>query len=82
MKSDLLFVVEGLASLLDETVSPSSPVNMESRKGRIVSITKLFAAYLRRAEESALGGLLIEITILHAAMRQNAMQRQPRTRWT
>jgi ParB family chromosome partitioning protein len=38
------------------------------------SIGKLFAAYLRRAEESALGGLLVEITLLHAAMRQNASQ--------
>ena len=28
------------------------------------SIGKLFTAYLRRAEESALGGLLVEITIL------------------
>jgi hypothetical protein len=38
------------------------------------SIGKLFAAYLRRAEESTLGGVLVEITILHAVMRQNAMQ--------
>jgi ParB family chromosome partitioning protein len=38
------------------------------------SIGKLFVAYLRRAEESALGGLLVEITILHAAMRQNATE--------
>ncbi len=38
------------------------------------SIGKLLAAYLRRAEESALGRLLSEITILHAATRQNATQ--------
>jgi len=38
------------------------------------SIGKLFTAYLRRTEESALGGLLVEITILHSAMRQNAAQ--------
>ena len=38
------------------------------------SIAKLFAAYLRRAEESALGGLLVEITVLHAETRQNATQ--------
>jgi ParB family chromosome partitioning protein len=38
------------------------------------SIGKLFAAYLRRVEESALGDLLVEITILHSAMRQNAAQ--------
>jgi ParB family chromosome partitioning protein len=29
---------------------------------------------LRHAEESALGGLLVEITILHAASKQNAAQ--------
>jgi ParB family chromosome partitioning protein len=34
----------------------------------------MFAAYLRRAEESALAGLLVEITILHSALRQNATQ--------
>jgi ParB family chromosome partitioning protein len=31
------------------------------------SIGKLFTAYLRSAEEGALSGLLVEITILHAA---------------
>jgi ParB family chromosome partitioning protein len=38
------------------------------------SIGKLFTAYLRRAEEGALSGLLVEITILHAATRQTAAQ--------
>jgi hypothetical protein len=38
------------------------------------SIGKLFTAYLRSAEEGALSGLLVEITILHAASRQNAAQ--------
>jgi ParB/RepB/Spo0J family partition protein len=38
------------------------------------SIAKLFAAYVRRAEESVLGSLLVEITILYAVMRQNARQ--------
>jgi hypothetical protein len=41
------------------------------------STEKLFAAYLRRAEESALGGLLVEITILHPTMRRNATQVLP-----
>ena len=35
---------------------------------------KLFAAFLRRAEESALGGLQVKIAILHAAVRQSATQ--------
>jgi ParB family chromosome partitioning protein len=38
------------------------------------SIGKLFAAYLRRGEESVLGRVLVELTILHATARQNAAQ--------
>ena len=38
------------------------------------SIGKPFTAYLRHAEEGALSGLLVEITILHAASKQNAAQ--------
>jgi ParB family chromosome partitioning protein len=74
-KRDLLFVVERLASLLDENrlVVVARQHGIKKAKGSD-SIGKLFAAYLRRAEESALGGLLVEITILHAATRQNAAQ--------
>src|ERR1700690_813168 len=72
MKRDLLFVVERLASLLDENrlavVARQHGIKKATDSD---SIGKLFAAYLRRAEESALGGLLVEITILHAAVRQN-----------
>ena len=75
MKRDLLFVVERLASLLDENrlVVVARQHGIKKAKDSD-SIGKLFAAYLRRAEESALGGLLVEITILHSAMRQNAAQ--------
>lgn len=38
------------------------------------SIAKLFGAYLRRVEESVLGRVLVELTILHATARQNAAQ--------
>ena len=38
------------------------------------SIGKLFAAYLRRAEESALGSVLVELTILLSATRSNSAQ--------
>jgi ParB family chromosome partitioning protein len=75
MKRDLLFVVERLATLLDER-----RLEIVARKRGIKkakdsdSIGKLFTAYLRHAEESALGGLLVEITILHAASKQNAAQ--------
>jgi ParB family chromosome partitioning protein len=75
MKRDLLFVVERLAALLDENRLAVVARQHGIKKAKDSdSIAKLFAAYLRRAEESALGGLLVEITILHAAMRQNATQ--------
>jgi ParB family chromosome partitioning protein len=57
MKRDLLFVVERLASLLDENrlaVVARQHGIKKAKDGD--SIGKLFAAYLRRAEESALGG--------------------------
>jgi len=75
MRRDLHFVVERLASLLDENrlAVIARQHGIKRAKGSD-SIAKLFAAYLRRAEESAVGGLLVEITILHAAMRQNATQ--------
>ena len=38
------------------------------------SIAKLFAANLRRAEESVLGGVLVELTILLIAARQQTAQ--------
>ena len=75
MKRDLLFVVERLASLLDENrlviVARQYGIKKATDSD---AIEKLFADYLHRAEESILGGLLVEITILHAAMRQNATQ--------
>jgi ParB family chromosome partitioning protein len=38
------------------------------------SIEKLFAAWLRRAEESALGAVLVEVVILLSATRNNSTQ--------
>ena len=75
MKRDLLFVVERLASLLDENRIAIVARQHGIKKAQDSDSTaKLFAAYLRRAEESALGGLLVEIAILHAATRQNTAQ--------
>ena len=75
MKRDLLFVVERLASLLDENRLAVVARQHGIKKAKDNdSIGKLFAAYLRRAEESALGGLLVEITILHTVIRQSATQ--------
>jgi ParB family chromosome partitioning protein len=75
MKRDLLFVVERLASLLDENRLALVARQHGIKKAKDSdSIAKLFGAYLHRVEESALGGLLVEITILHAATRQNTAQ--------
>jgi ParB family chromosome partitioning protein len=75
MKRDLLFVTERLAAVLDENRLTAIARQHGIRKAKDSdSITKLFAAYLRRAEESTLAGLLVEITILLTAMRQNATQ--------
>lgn len=68
-------MVERLASLLDEnSLSVIARQHGIKKAKDSDSIGKLFAAYLRRAEENALGGLLVEITILDASMRQNATQ--------
>jgi hypothetical protein len=75
MKRDLLFVVERLAMLLDERRLEIIARQRGIKKAKDSdSIGKLFTAYMRRAEEGALSGLLVEITILHAATRQNAAQ--------
>jgi ParB family chromosome partitioning protein len=75
MKRDLLFVVERLASLLDENRLAVVARQHGIKKAKDSdSIGKLFTAYLRRTEESELGGLLVEITIVHSATRHNAAQ--------
>jgi ParB family chromosome partitioning protein len=75
MKRDLLFVTERLAGLVDERrleiVARSRGIKRE-KDGE--SIAKLIAAYLRRAEESVLGSVLVELTILLTAARQQTTQ--------
>ena len=73
MKRDLLFVVERLAAMLDERRlaivlrqhgigKPKNPADTPA---------KLFGAFARKAEESALGALLVEIAILLSAQSAN-----------
>jgi ParB family chromosome partitioning protein len=75
MKRDLLFVVERLAGLVDERrleiVVRQRSIKREKDSD---SIAKLFVAYLRRAEESVLGSVLVELTILLTAARQQTTQ--------
>jgi len=75
MKRDLLFVIERLAAMLDERRLEIVARQRGIKKAKDSdSIQKLFAAYLHHAEEGTLGGLLVEIAILHSATRQNAAQ--------
>jgi len=75
MKCELLFVVERLASLLEENRLAVVARQHGIKKAQDSdSIGKLFTAYLRRAEESALGRILVELTVVHAATRQNTAQ--------
>ena len=73
MKRDLLFVVERLAAMLDENRLAIVAKQHGIRKAKDSdSIPKLFVAFLRRAEESLLGRIIVELTIVIAASRGNA----------
>jgi ParB family transcriptional regulator, chromosome partitioning protein len=73
MKRDLLFVVERLASLLEEPrlqmLARQHGIRQKRDDG---GIAKTLAAYLRHADEGALGRALVESAILLAASRGNA----------
>ena len=75
MKRDLLFVTERLAGLVEERrlemVARQRGIKREKDSD---SIAKLFAAYLRRSEESVLGSVLVELAILLTAARQQTAQ--------
>jgi ParB family chromosome partitioning protein len=72
LKRDLLFILEKLVSVIDE-----SRVEMLARQHGIRQnrddggITKTLAAFLRRAEEGTLSRMVVESSILLAATRGN-----------
>ncbi|MBS1821303.1 MAG: ParB/RepB/Spo0J family partition protein [Acidobacteria bacterium] len=75
MKRDLLFVAERLSFMLDENRLTAIARQHSIKKAKDSdSIGKLFSAYLRRAEESALGRVIVELTIVLSASRSNAAQ--------
>nr|WP_246301970.1 chromosome partitioning protein ParB [Granulicella arctica] len=75
MKRDLLFIAERLASLLDENRLSIVARRYGIKKAKDSdSLGKLFVAYLRRAEESVLGSVLVETTILYISIRHNPVQ--------
>ena len=73
MKRDLLFVVERLAAMLDERRLAIVLRQHAIGKAKNPADTpaKLFAAFIRKAEESILGRLLVEIVILQSAGSAN-----------
>ena len=74
-KRELLFIAERLANLLDE-----NRVSILARQFGIKKVkdndshAKLFAAFLRRADEGALGRIMVEAVILLTASRGNSAQ--------
>jgi ParB family chromosome partitioning protein len=73
MKRDLLFMVERLAAMLDERrlAIVFRHHGIGKAKSPSDAPAKLLAAFLRKAEESVLGRLLVEIVILHSASSVN-----------
>ena len=72
MKRDLLFILEKLASLMDENrlemLARQHGIRQKRDDG---GMAKTFAAFLRRADEGTLSRLLVESTIMLAAARTN-----------
>jgi ParB family chromosome partitioning protein len=72
LKRDLLFVIERLISVLDEsrieTLARKHGIRQKRDAG---GIKKAFAACLRRADEGTLSSALVESSILLAATRSN-----------
>jgi ParB family chromosome partitioning protein len=73
MKRDLLFVVERLSAILDERrlAIILRQHNLGKPNGATDAPAKLLSAFLRKADESTLGRLLVELVILQAAASPN-----------
>jgi ParB family chromosome partitioning protein len=71
MKRDLLFVAEHMLPLLDEKRVEMIARNRGIRAKEGETAIKLLTAFLRKAEESAIGRLIVETVILLSARSQN-----------
>jgi ParB family chromosome partitioning protein len=71
MKRDLLFIAEGLLPLLDERKLPVAARNRGIKAKEGESTDKLMAAFLRKADEGALGRFMVEAVILLALRSQS-----------
>jgi ParB family chromosome partitioning protein len=75
MKRDLLFVVERMTSLIEESRLTVLARQHGIKKAKDSdSLEKLFVAFLHRADEGTLSRVLVEETILLSASRNNASQ--------
>ncbi len=73
MKRDLLFIAERMVSLLDENRAAILAKQHGIKKvKRNDSISKLFAVFLHRADESTLGRAVVGAAVLLTASRGNA----------
>jgi ParB family chromosome partitioning protein len=73
MKRDLLFLAERMVNLLDENRAAILAKQHGIKKVKEnESVSKLFAAFLRRADESTLGRAVVEAVVLLTASRGNA----------
>ena len=71
MKRDLVFIVERVATMLDERRLEVVTRNRGIKKAKDSdSIPKLLSAYIRKADEGELGRMLVEMVILHTARTQ------------
>jgi ParB family chromosome partitioning protein len=71
MKRDLLFLAEQMLPLLDDKRLEMVARNRGIRAKEGESAAKLLTAFVRKAEESALGRLIVETVILLSASRQS-----------
>ena len=72
LKRDVLFVVERMLPLLDENRVAILARQHGIKKAKDNdSIAKLFAAFLRRAEESLVGRIAVQVSVLLAVSRTN-----------
>jgi len=69
MKRDLLFVTERLAAALDERRIPIllRLHSIGKANGTADAPAKLFASFLRKADEGTLGWVLVEVAVLQSA---------------
>jgi ParB family chromosome partitioning protein len=75
MKRDLLFIAERLAAVANENHLAALARQYGIKKVKENdSIGKLFLAYLRQAEESILGSVIVQLALLLAAARGNGAQ--------